>query len=67
MTMDDSLMDQTTLQALIEETKALGWDKLDNLVAHDSIIPREGFAFIGKLLALKPQNIYRVRATLSSL
>jgi hypothetical protein len=36
-------------------------------VAHDNIAaPQEGFAFIGKLLALKPQNIYHVRATLSS-
>jgi hypothetical protein len=33
MTTDDLLMDQMALQALIEETKALGWDKPDKLVA----------------------------------
>jgi hypothetical protein len=33
MTTNDLLMDQMALQALIEETKALGWDKPDKLVA----------------------------------
>jgi hypothetical protein len=52
--MDDSMMAQNDLQALIVETKALGWDKLDHLVAHDGVLAsQEGFAFIGKLLALK--------------
>ena len=59
-------MDQTALQALIAETEALGWDNPDHLVDHDSTLaPQEGFSFIGKLLALKPQNIYHVHATLS--
>ena len=67
MTMDDSLMDQTVVQALIAETEALGWENPDHLVAHDGTpIPQEGFAFIGKLFTLKPQNIYHVHATLSS-
>jgi hypothetical protein len=36
-------------------------------VAHDGILAlHEGFAFIGKLLALKAQNIYHVCSTLSS-
>jgi hypothetical protein len=65
--MDDSMMAQNDLQALIAETKALGWDKPDHLVAHDGVLaPQEGFAFIGKLLALKTQNIYHVCSTLSS-
>jgi hypothetical protein len=63
----DSLMDQAALQALIAETEALRWDKPDHLVARDSsAAPQKGFAFFGKLLALKSQNIYHVRATLSS-
>jgi hypothetical protein len=33
MSMDDSLMDQKALQALIKETEALGWDGLAKLVA----------------------------------
>ena len=53
--------------SLIAETEALGWDNPDHFVAHNSTLaPQEGFAFIGKLLALKPQNIYHVHATLSS-
>jgi hypothetical protein len=64
--MDDSWMAQNDLQALIAETEALGWDNHDHLVSHDCVLsPQEGFAFIGKLLALKAQNIYHVRATLS--
>jgi hypothetical protein len=36
-------------------------------VVHDGTLARqEGFAFIGKLLTLKSQNIYHVCATLSS-
>jgi hypothetical protein len=57
-------MDQSALQALIAKTEAL---KPVHLVAHDNYAaPQEGFAFIGKLLALKSQNMYHVRATLSS-
>ena len=60
------MMAQNDLQALIAETEALGWDKLDHLVAHDGVLAlQKGFAFIGKLLALKTQNIYHVRSTLS--
>ena len=60
-------MDKNALQAIISKTKALGWDNPDNLVPHDGILaPQEGFAFISKLLTLKSQNIYHVRATLSS-
>jgi hypothetical protein len=63
--MDDSMMDQSDLQALIAETEALGWDKPDHLVAHNGVFsPQYGFAFVGKLLALKTQNNYHVRSTL---
>jgi hypothetical protein len=56
--MDDSMMAQSDLQALIAETEALGWDKPDHLVAHDGVLaPQDGFAFVGKLLALKNKNI----------
>ena len=59
-------MDQEAFQALITEIEALGWDKLDHLVAHNNFVaPQEGFVFIGKLLALKTQNIFHVCATLS--
>jgi hypothetical protein len=54
-------MAQNALQALIAEIEALGWDNPVQLVAHDGILtPQEGFSFIGKLLALKSQNIYHV-------
>jgi hypothetical protein len=67
MNSNNSLMDQAALQALIAETEALGWDKPYHLVFHNSFPdPQEGFAFIGKLLALKTQNGFHVRATLSS-
>ena len=60
-------MSQEDPQALIDETETLGWDKPNHLVARDGVLnPHEGFAFIGKLLALKAQNIYHVRAMLSS-
>jgi hypothetical protein len=36
MSSNYSLMDQVTLQALIKEIEALGWDEPDKLVAHDS-------------------------------
>jgi hypothetical protein len=36
MSMDDSLMDQAVLQALIEESEALGWDEPAKLVGHDN-------------------------------
>jgi hypothetical protein len=59
-----SCMDQDTLQALIKETEALGWDDSANLVAlAPATAPPKGFAFIGKLLG-KPQNYNQVRATL---
>jgi hypothetical protein len=32
------MMAQSDLQALIAETKALGWDKPDHLVAHDGVL-----------------------------
>ena len=60
-------MAQNALQTLIAEIETLGWDNPVQLVAHDGILaPQEGFVFIGKLLTLKSQNIYHVRATLSS-
>ena len=65
--MANSLMDQASLQALIAETEALGWDNPDDLVPHDISQPSQGgFAFIGKLLGPKPHNAFRVRSTLSS-
>jgi hypothetical protein len=65
MNSNNSLMDQAALQALIAETEALGWDKPYHLVVHNSFAdPQEGFAFIGKLLALKTQNVFHVRAFL---
>jgi hypothetical protein len=36
--MDNSQMSQEDLQALIDETEALGWDKHNHLVAHDGIL-----------------------------
>ena len=60
-------MDQNDLQALTTETEALGWDKPDFLVPHDGVLaPQDGFAFVGKLLALKTQNTYYVRSTILS-
>jgi hypothetical protein len=60
----NSCMDQDTLQALIMEMEALGWDDSANLVAlAPATAPPKGFAFIGKLLG-KPQNYNQVRATL---
>jgi hypothetical protein len=55
------------IQALIDETEALGWDgpvHLDQL--EDSTAARHGFAFIGKLVTLKPPNTHQVRQTLTS-
>jgi hypothetical protein len=57
-------MDQEALQALINETEALGWDEPAKLVALDTATtPPQGFVFIGKLFG-KPQNFNQVRATL---
>jgi hypothetical protein len=65
--MADSLMVQSDLQALIAETKALGWDKPDFLVPHDGVLAaQERFAFVGKLLAQKTHNTSHVRSTLLS-
>jgi hypothetical protein len=55
------------IQALIDETEALGWDcpvQLDLL--EDTSASRQGFAFLGKLLTLKPPNTHLVRQTLTS-
>jgi hypothetical protein len=55
------------IQALIDETEALGWDcpvQLDLL--EDTSASRQGFAFLGKLLSLKPPNTHLVRQTLTS-
>jgi hypothetical protein len=55
------------IQALIAETEALGWDSLVQLDRHeDSTASRRGFAFIGKLVTLKPPNTHQVRQTLTS-
>jgi hypothetical protein len=64
MSSAENLMDQNALQSLIAETKALGWDEPAKLVAYDGTAPQQGFAFIGKLLSLKSQNIHHVRSTL---
>jgi hypothetical protein len=64
MSTNNSFMDQEALQALINETEALGWDEPTKLVALDTATtPPQGFAFIGKLFG-KPQNFNQVRATL---
>ena len=61
------MMDQSDLQALIDQTEALGWDKPDHLVPHDGVLaPQDGFAFVGKLLAPKTLNTYYVRSTIMS-
>jgi hypothetical protein len=66
--MDDYVSSQDDIQVLIEEIEALGWDNPVLLETHDgNPASREGFAFIGKLLALKPLNTYHVRQTLSSI
>ena len=65
--MDDFVLSHDDIQALIEETEALGWDNPIQLETHDrSSTTREGFVFIGKLLALKPLNTHHVHQTLSS-
>jgi hypothetical protein len=64
--MVDSVMSQDALQSLITETEALGWDNPIQLEVYDrKSIAHEGFAFIGKLLSMKPQNTYHVRTTLT--
>lgn len=46
---------QVDLQALIDETEALGWDKPDQLDALVDAPPnQEAFAFVGKAPSLKP-------------
>jgi hypothetical protein len=65
--MASEMMNQGDLQALIAETKALGWDKPDFLVPHDGVLaPNDHFAFVGKLLAQKTHNTSHVRSTLLS-
>jgi hypothetical protein len=55
------------IQALIEETEALGWDSPVQLDLHvDTTASRQGFAFLGKLVTLKPPNTHQVRQTLTS-
>jgi hypothetical protein len=64
MSTNNSFMDQEALQALINETEALGWDEPAKLVALDTATtPPQGFVFIGKLFG-KPENFNQVRATL---
>lgn len=42
------------MQSLIAKTEALGWDTPNQLEIHDgNTDSQEGYAFIGKLLALK--------------
>lgn len=58
---------QFDLQALIEETEALGWDSPEQLDVVDEAPPnQENFALIGKLLTLKPLHTQLVLATLAS-
>jgi hypothetical protein len=65
--MADSVTSPFDIQALIEETEALGWDNPVQLEPYDgNSATREGFAFLGKLLALKPPSTHQVRQTLSS-
>lgn len=48
---------QTALQALIEESEALGWDSLEQFDVVEEVQPnQEAFTLIGKLLTLKPLN-----------
>ncbi|KAB8813784.1 hypothetical protein FH972_026740 [Carpinus fangiana] len=48
--MEDSVTSQVDIQALITETKALGWDNSDQLEIHDgNPTSQEGFAFIAPL------------------
>jgi hypothetical protein len=65
--MADSVISQDVLQSFIAKIEALGWDNPIQLEVHDGkFTAYEGFAFIGKLLSLKPQNTYYVCITLSS-
>jgi hypothetical protein len=65
--MDESMSSQVDLQALIDETEALGWDKPDQLDALVDAPPnQEAFAFVGKALSLKPLHTQLVRATLTA-
>ena len=65
--MDDSVAPMDDIQAFIEETEALGWDSPVQLESHDvNPASREGFTFIGKLLAPKALNTYHIRQTLCS-
>jgi hypothetical protein len=70
--MDNSQFD---IQALIEETEALGWDSPEQSDVVDEAPPNQEnfaligkllFALIGKLLTLKPLHTQLVRATLAS-
>jgi hypothetical protein len=64
--MADLVMSQDALQSLIAEIEALSWDNPIQLEVHDrKSIAHVGFAFIGKLLSMKPQNTYHVRTTLN--
>jgi hypothetical protein len=55
------------IQALIDGTKALGWDTSVQLETHvGNLACREGFVFIGKPLAPKPFNTHNVRQALAS-
>jgi hypothetical protein len=58
---------QLALQALIDETEALGWDNPEQLEVLDEVPPnQEAFAIVGKLLTLKPLHPQLVRATMAS-
>lgn len=58
---------QTALQALIDESEALGWDSLEQFEVVEEVQPKqEAFTLIGKLLTLKPLNSQLVRGTLIS-
>jgi hypothetical protein len=55
------------MQALIDETEALGWDFPDQLeVAAENPPVHEGFAIVGKLLTLKPLHPQLVRSTMAA-